>query len=264
MENRGIRPNHQTLIWLLEGCFKTNGSLDEGRKLHSQILKLGFDNNACLSEKLLDFYLFKGELDGAFKVFDEMPERTVFTWNKMIKEFASRNLSGKVFGLVSRMVNENVSPNEGTFTGVLEACRGGSVAFDVVEQIHARIIYQGLGNSTIVCNPLIDLYSRNGFVDIARKVFDGLHLKDHSSWVAMISGLSKNECEAEAIRLFCDMYVLGIMPTPYAFSSVLSACKKIESLEIGEQLHGLVLKLGFPLTLMFAMRLYPCTFIWVI
>ncbi|KAG7547744.1 Pentatricopeptide repeat [Arabidopsis suecica] len=245
VENRGIRPNHQTLKWLLDGCLKSNGSLDEGRKLHSQILKLGFDNNACLSEKLLDFYLFKGDLDGALKVFDEMPERTIFTWNKMIKELASRNLSGKVFGLVSRMVNENVTPNEGTFGGVLEACRGGSVAFDVVEQIHARIIYQGLGKSTIVCNPLIDLYSRNGFVDRARRVFDGLYLKDHSSWVAMISGLSKNECEVEAIRLFCDMYVLGIMPTPYAFSSVLSACKKIESLEIGEQLHGLVLKLGF-------------------
>ncbi|EOA15334.1 hypothetical protein CARUB_v10004043mg [Capsella rubella] len=245
MENCGIRPNHQTLTWLLEGCLKTNGSLEEGRKLHSQILKLGFDNDACLSEKLLAFYLFKGDLDGALKVFDEMPERTIFTWNKMIKELAFRNLSGKVFGFFGRMVDENVTPNEGTFTGVLEACRGASVDFDVVEQIHARIIYQGLGGSTTVCNPLIDLYSRNGFVDLARRVFDGLRLKDHSSWVAMISGLSKNECEAEAIRLFCDMYGLGIMPTPYAFSSVLSACKKIESLEIGEQLHGLVLKLGF-------------------
>ncbi|AEE83309.1 Pentatricopeptide repeat (PPR) superfamily protein [Arabidopsis thaliana] len=245
VENRGIRPNHQTLKWLLEGCLKTNGSLDEGRKLHSQILKLGLDSNGCLSEKLFDFYLFKGDLYGAFKVFDEMPERTIFTWNKMIKELASRNLIGEVFGLFVRMVSENVTPNEGTFSGVLEACRGGSVAFDVVEQIHARILYQGLRDSTVVCNPLIDLYSRNGFVDLARRVFDGLRLKDHSSWVAMISGLSKNECEAEAIRLFCDMYVLGIMPTPYAFSSVLSACKKIESLEIGEQLHGLVLKLGF-------------------
>ncbi|CAL9225186.1 unnamed protein product [Arabidopsis halleri] len=245
VENCGIRPNHQTLKWLLEGCYKTNGSLDEGRKLHSQILKLGFNNNACLSEKLLDFYLFKGDLDSALKVFDEMPERTIFTWNRMIKEFASRNLIDEVFGVFGRMVNENVTPNEGTFLGVLEVCRGGSVAFDVVEQIHARIVYHGLGGSTIVCNPLIDLYSRNGFVDLARRVFDGLHLKDHSSWVAMISGLSKNECEKEAIRLFCDMYVLGIMPTPYAFSSVLSACKKIESLEIGEQLHGLVLKLGF-------------------
>ncbi|CAH2079403.1 unnamed protein product [Thlaspi arvense] len=245
VESRGIRPNHQTFTWLLEGCLKKNGSLAEGRKLHSQILKLGFVNDACLSEKLLDFYLFKGDLAGAFKVFDEMPERTVFTWNKMIKELASRNLIGKVLSLVSRMVNENITPDEATFTCLLEACRCGSVGFDVVEQIHARMIHQGLGNSTVVCNPLIDLYSRNGFVDLARKVFDGLDMKDHSSWVAMISGLSKNECEVDAVRLFCDMYVSGIIPTPYALSSVLSACKKIESLETGEQIHGLVLKLGF-------------------
>ncbi|CAG7906052.1 unnamed protein product [Brassica rapa] len=245
VESRGIRPNHQTFTWLLEGCLKRNGSLDEGRKLHGQILKLGFDNNASLSGKLLDFYLFKGDLDGALKVFDEMPERTVFTWNKMIKELAFRNLSGKALGLVSRMVNENVTLDEGTFAGILEACRVGNVAFDIVEQIHARMICQGLGNSTVVCNPLIDLCSRNGFVDLARKVFDGLRTKDHSSWVAMISGLSKNECEEDAIRLFCDMYILGIMPTPYALSSVLSACKKIQSFQTGEQLHGLVLKLGF-------------------
>lgn len=246
IESRGIRPNHQTFMWLIEGCLKKKGSLDEGRKLHAQILKLGFDdNNGCLAEKLLNFYLFKGELDAALKVFDEMPERTVFTWNKMIKELTFRNLCGKALGLVSRMVDENVTPDEGTFTGILEACRSGNVGFDVVEQIHARMIYQGLGSKTVVCNPLIDLYSRNGFVDHARKVFDGLDMKDHSSWVAMISGLSKNGCEEDAIRLFCDMYVLGVMPTPYAFSSVLSACKKIESLEIGEQLHGLVLKLGF-------------------
>ncbi|XP_024003895.1 pentatricopeptide repeat-containing protein At4g13650 [Eutrema salsugineum] len=240
-----IRPNHQTFIWLLVGCLKKNESLDEVRKLHAQILKLGFGNNASLCEKLLDFYLFKGDLDVSFKMFDEMPERTVFTWNKMIKELASRNLSDRILCLVSRMVNENVTPDEGTFTGVLEACRCCTVAFDVVEQIHARMIHQGLEDSTILCNLLIDLYSRNGFVDVARNVFDRLDKKDHSSWVAMISGLSKNDLEADAIRLFCDMYNLGIMPTPYAFSSVLSACKKIESLEIGEQLHGLVLKLGF-------------------
>ncbi|CAN8324327.1 unnamed protein product [Cochlearia groenlandica] len=240
-----IRPDHQTFTWLLDGCLKKNGSLDEGRKLHGQILKMGFDNNARLIEKLLDFYLYKGGFDDALKVFEEMPERTVFTWNKIIKELAFRNMSWEVFGMVSRMVIENVTLDEGTFIGVLEACRGAVVAFDVVKQIHARIVYQGFGNSTIVCNPLIDLYSRNGFVDKARKIFDGLHSKDHSSWVAMISGLSKNEHEVEAIRLFCDMYVSGVMPTPYAFSSVLSACKKIESLETGEQLHGLVLKLGF-------------------
>ncbi|KAF2565818.1 hypothetical protein F2Q68_00026618 [Brassica cretica] len=209
VESRGIRPNHQTFTWLLEGCLKRNGSLDEGRKLHGQILKLGFDSNASLSEKLLDLYL-KGDLNGAWKVFDEMPERTVFAWNKMIKELASRNLSGKALGLVSRMVNENVTPDEGTFAGIFETCRVGNVAFDIVEQIHARMIYQGLGNSTVVCNPLIDLCSRNGFVDLARKVFDGLRMKDHSSWVAMISGLSKNECEEDAIRLFCDMYILDL------------------------------------------------------
>ncbi|XP_010528729.1 PREDICTED: pentatricopeptide repeat-containing protein At4g13650 [Tarenaya hassleriana] len=244
-ENRGIRPNHETFLWLLEGRLKNDGSLNEGKKLQGKILKLGFDTHPLMCDKLLDFYLFTGDMNGALKVFDEMTSRTVFTWNRMILEFASRKLNRKVIDLVWRMVSENVNMNGGTFSSILKACGSGSDAFDVIKQIHARIICQGFGNSTTVCNPLIDLYSKNGFVGLARRIFDKLHFKDYSSWVAMISGLSQNECEAEAIGLFREMHILGVIPTPYAFSSVLSACAKLALLEVGEQIQGLVLKLGF-------------------
>nr|KJB45079.1 hypothetical protein B456_007G288400 [Gossypium raimondii] len=244
MENRGIKANHQTFLWLLEGCLNS-GSIEEGKKLHGKILKMGFSNEHFLSEKLMDIYIALGDLDGAIKVFDDMPKRNVFSWNKMISGFASKKMNDKVLGFYSRMVAENVNPNESTFASILKACTGSNVWFQYVEQIHARIIRDGFSFSSFVCNPLIDLYMKNGFIDSAKKLFDKLYVKDTVSWLAMISGLSQNGYEEQAILLFSEMHIAGILPTPYVFSSVLSACTKIEFFKLGEQLHSLVFKLGF-------------------
>ncbi|KAK7314831.1 hypothetical protein VNO77_33359 [Canavalia gladiata] len=210
MEERGVRADSQTYLWLLEGCLNS-GSFSDGWKLHGKILKMGFSAEVVLCERLVDLYIAFGDLDGAVNVFDEMP----------------------------------VKPDEKSFAGVLRGCGGGVVPFHYVEQIHARTITHGYENSSWICNPLIDLYFKNGRLNSAKKVFDSLEKRDNVSWVAMISGLSQSGCEEEAIFLFCEMHALGICPTPYVFSSVLSASTKIELFEFGEQLHGLVLKRGF-------------------
>jgi pentatricopeptide repeat protein len=244
MEERGIRANFQTYLWLLEGCLNS-GSLVCGQKLHGKILKLGFDSEHVLCDRTIDIYIAGGDLDGAIKVFDDMHDRSLSSWNKIINGLEGDKWTRRVLGLFCRMIAENVNPNETTFAGVLKACRGGNVAFQYVQQIHARIIYHGFGASTLVCNSLIDLYSKNGFIDCAKKIFDRLYVKDSASWVAMMTGLSQNGHEVESILLFCQMHTSGIAPTPYMFSNVLSACTKIELFDVGEQLHGLVFKGGF-------------------
>nr|KYP62370.1 Pentatricopeptide repeat-containing protein At4g13650 family [Cajanus cajan] len=174
-----------------------------------------------------------------------MPVRPLSCWNKVLYRFVAGKLTGHVLGLFRRMVREKVKPDERTFAGVLRGCGGGDVLFHCVEQIHAWAITYGYENSLLVCNPLIDLYLKNGLLNSAKKLFDSLQERDSVSWVAMISGLSQNGCEEEAVLLFCQMHTSGICPTPYIFSSALSACTKIELFKLGEQLHGLVLKQGF-------------------
>lgn len=245
-EEQGIRANSQTYLWLLEGCFNSGSFLD-AQKLHCMILKLGFDGELVLCDGLIDAYLACGDLDNAVKVLDDMPSRNVFSWNKIIHELLAKKLTGKILGLFRQMIALKVYPNQITLAGVLRACGGGHVGLDYIEQIHAKITYYGFSASSLVCNPLIDLYFKKGFADSAKKVFDRLHLKGSVSWVAMISGLSQNGCEKEAVCLFCQMHILGISPTPYIFSSALSACTKVELFDMGEQLHCLIFKGGFSL-----------------
>ncbi|XP_054806661.1 pentatricopeptide repeat-containing protein At4g13650 isoform X2 [Prosopis cineraria] len=244
MEDRGIRANCQTYLWLLQGCLNSESPMDSW-KLHGKILKLGFYAEPSLCDRLMNVYIAFDDLNGAVKVFDDMPARAVSCWNKLIGEFVTRKLSSLVPGLFRSMIDEMVKPDEKTFAGVLRACGGNDVPLKYVELLHARTITHGFETSTLICNPLIEIYFKNGLVNSAKKVFDDLQIRDSVSWLAMISGLSQNRFEEEAILLYSQMHGSGIFPTPYTFSSVLSACTKIELFKFGEQVHGLAVKMGF-------------------
>ncbi|XP_019453101.1 PREDICTED: pentatricopeptide repeat-containing protein At4g13650 [Lupinus angustifolius] len=244
MEQRGVCANSETYLWLLEGCINS-GSFSDGWKLHGKILKMGFYSEVLLCERVMDLYIAFGDLDSAVKVFDDMQIRPLSCWNKIIHRFVAKKMGDRVFGLFRQMIKERVKPDEKSFAGVLRACGGNFVPLHYVEQIHAITITHGLETSPLICNPLIDFYFKNGFVNSAKKVFGNLRYRDTVSWLAMISGLSQNGYEEEAILLFCQMHTSGILPTPYIFSSVLSSCTKVEFFVLGEQLHGLILKQGF-------------------
>ncbi|XP_074285746.1 pentatricopeptide repeat-containing protein At4g13650-like [Silene latifolia] len=253
-QDYNFRPNYQTYQWLLEGWMNSgSGSVIDCRRVHGLVLKSGFIEEDELGNRMVEFYLVNGELWDARQLLDEMLERGVSVcgtlWNKMVSGFAARKLWVEAVGLLSRMICENVAPDEFTLANILRSFGGdvgGKAGFRCVEQIHAKVIVYGFGGSRFVCNPLIDLYSRAGKIHCAKCVFENLYEKDNVSWVAMMSGLSRNGLAEESIFLFCtEMLTHGVFPTPYALSSVLSACSNTELFELGKELHGLVFKWGF-------------------
>ncbi|KAK3017430.1 hypothetical protein RJ639_007588 [Escallonia herrerae] len=243
-ENHRISANHQTYIWLLDGCLKS-GSLSEAKTLYGRILKSGFDVDNVICSRLIDVCVTCGEFRDAVQVFENMPDRNLSCWNKMICVFVGKKLTNQVLNLFKQMLAESVEPDPSTFANVLRACSGGKIDFRYVKQIHGKVIRHGLGTNTLVCNPLIDLYAKNGFIETAKRVFGSLSVRDNVSWVAMISGLSQSGHEEDAVHLFLKMHDSGTIPTPYILSSVTSASTKIKLFELGEQLHALIYKWGY-------------------
>ncbi|KAL8201574.1 hypothetical protein R6Q57_010721 [Mikania cordata] len=239
-----IYANHQTYCWLLEG-YRSSGSLMDAKKLHGRILKSGFDRDNVICSRLAEVYVAQGDLSYACQMIDEMPNRDLSFWNKLFFGLIRKKLTAMVLGLFSKMLAENVDPDEVTFVNVLRAYSGDWTDYHKVKQIHTKIIRHCFGTNYIVCNPLIDLYAKMGYIDTSKKVFQGLTMRDNVTWVAMISGLSQNGHEEESILLFTKMHDYGVLPTPYVFSSVISSCTKISSFELGEQLHALIHKWGF-------------------
>ncbi|KAK1410930.1 hypothetical protein QVD17_37472 [Tagetes erecta] len=239
-----IYANHQTYCWLLEG-YLSSGSITDAKKLHGRLLKLGFDKDDVICRRVFEVYVARGDLSYARQVIDEMPDRDLCFWNGLIFGLIKKGLTAMVLSLFSKMLEENVDPDEVMFANVLRACSGDKIDYHSVKQIHTKIVRHGFGTNYIVCNPLIDLYAKKGFIDTAKNVFRGLTMRDNVTWVAMISGLSQNGHEKESILLFFEMHNSGILPTPYVFSSIISSCTKISSFELGEQLHALIHKWGF-------------------
>uniref|UniRef100_A0A7N0UU04 DYW domain-containing protein n=1 Tax=Kalanchoe fedtschenkoi TaxID=63787 RepID=A0A7N0UU04_KALFE len=244
MEERGIAANYQTYQCLLDSCFRS-GSVSEAMKIHGRILRSGFAEEHDLSSCLVHVYLSKGEFNNAIQLFDDLPIRKLSLWNELISGLFARNLINQVLDVFSRMLQVGIGPDTTTFSTVLRACGGGKVALNCIQQIHAKVIYCGFQSNELVCNPLIDLYSKMGLVDSAQMVFEELRVRDNVSWVAMISGFSQNGLEKEALHVFIGMHTSGVFPTPYVISSCLSACTKVELFELGAQLHALVFKWGF-------------------
>jgi pentatricopeptide repeat protein len=58
-------------------------------------------------------------------------------------------------------------------------------------------------------NALISMYAKCGDLVAARKVFDGMGLRDVVSWNSMISGYPASGKWREAVDLFCRMRAEG-------------------------------------------------------
>ena len=71
------------------------------KKLHAKILKVVFDRETVLCDKLIDFYIAVGDLDIIVKVFDDMSSRSLMTYNKVLYGFAE--------GILRRLTEEDVS-----------------------------------------------------------------------------------------------------------------------------------------------------------
>ncbi|CAN1285237.1 Pentatricopeptide repeat-containing protein At4g13650 [Linum perenne] len=81
-----------------------------------------------------------------------------------------------------------------------------------------------------------------GFVTSAKRVFNNLDWKDSVSWVAMIAGFSQNGLGAEAVHIFSEMHVKGLIPNQFTYPSILRTCTSLGALDLGEQIHTLVIK----------------------
>ncbi|KAL7156678.1 hypothetical protein ABFS83_02G024800 [Erythranthe nasuta] len=69
-------------------------ALKEGLKFQSHALKSGFLPTIVTTNQLIDLYSKHGFIEDAQKLFDEMPDRNVFSWNTILNTYIkSRNFS---------------------------------------------------------------------------------------------------------------------------------------------------------------------------
>jgi pentatricopeptide repeat protein len=91
---------------------------------------------------------------------------------------------------------------------------------------------------------LVSACTKLGNFGDAWEVFDRMPRSDVAIWNAIVTGCSENGHSEIAVSLFSEMHRVGIRHDNYTFASVLSVCS-LEALDLGRQVHSLVIKTGY-------------------
>jgi pentatricopeptide repeat protein len=70
--HRKVWPNSVTFVQLLNACAGL-GALEDGMRVHGQIIQRGCELEVFVANSLVDMYAKCGSMDNALKVFNMMP-----------------------------------------------------------------------------------------------------------------------------------------------------------------------------------------------
>lgn len=176
---------------------------------------------------VVNAYLKLGRSDAARALFDEMPDRNVISWSSMINGYVRCGMFKEALALFREMQLAEgalVRPNEFTMSGVLSAC-GRLGALEHGKWAHTYIDRCGIGVDVVLGTCLIDMYAKCGSIERARLVFHNLGPnKDVMAWSAMISGLAMHGHPGECLNLFSDMIQQGVKPNGVTYLGILCTC----------------------------------------
>ncbi|XP_031503612.1 pentatricopeptide repeat-containing protein At3g24000, mitochondrial-like isoform X1 [Nymphaea colorata] len=229
----------------LSSTLRNCGSLESmvrGKIVHGQILVGGLLPNVVLSTDLLLMYSRCGNLESARKMFEEMPQRNMHSWNIIIASYAQISLWREALDIYNGFQKTGFRPDHYTIPCVLKACSG---AMDLLmgRKLHGCVVVSGYQDNVIVCSGLVDMYVKCGRLCDARQAFDEMSQRDVVSWNVVISGLVRAGYGIEALRFFCEMHRGGVRVDRMTVPSVLTSCGQAGDLAVGKGVHGIALKL---------------------
>ncbi|KAJ0979713.1 hypothetical protein J5N97_015187 [Dioscorea zingiberensis] len=212
--------------------------------LHSLSLKAGVLSDASVRTSFLGLYARAWDLRSSLALFDEMDEKDLISWNAVISACvvnAQFNLSATLFcELVCGFGVFDSTTVVIALSGVARTCelKHGLV-------LHGMIVKKRLDFDVFLCNALVDMYSKCRDLSSSEGVFEGMQVKDVTSWNSIMHGCLYNGCPVDSAFYFREMNQSGIKADQVGLSCVISACSSLKELSgFGRSVHGLVIKLG--------------------
>ncbi|CAA7396195.1 unnamed protein product [Spirodela intermedia] len=252
-------------------------SLRHGRQIHACFVKHGLVQSCSLWNALLDLYCKCGLLGDAQQLFEGMRHRDHVTWSTMLAAHAQSDHPRRALSLLPAMLlADGVEPDGFIFSALVKAC-ARMAALRRGRQLHGRFAASLFAGDDVVKSALVDMYSKCGAVEDARKVFETIGMRNPAcwtamvggyaadgrhedavglfrriprrsllSWTALISGFVQSGADAGAVELFVEMRKEGVaVDDSFALAAVVGAAANMAALGLGRQLHGLVVSLGY-------------------
>ncbi|KAL6873632.1 hypothetical protein ACP4OV_013714 [Aristida adscensionis] len=237
----GIRETPHTLSAVLGAC----GSC-EGVQLHGRVLVLGLCSNLFVGSALVNHYMNVQSSRAALLVYDELPLRSAAICNVVLRGLCNLKLTEELLYLFLDMRRQGLELNGLSYCYALKGCHQDDEWLEQGRQLHGVVLKAGWVPSNIfLSNSLVDLYSTIGDLVDVKCSLDGIPSEDVISWNSIVSVYADNGYVKEAIGYFRQMLWHGKMPSVHSFIGLLSLCGQIGDLQLGVQIHGIAVKLGF-------------------
>lgn len=225
LNEENVLPDKYTFPFVLKSCAYLF-ALFEGKQVHGQVLKRGFGSDVYINNSLIHFYSSCGCLKHARKVFEEMPERSVVSWNAMINALVELGEFEDALRMFGEM-QVSFEADGYTMQSIIAACANlGALSLGIWAHVYIlRKCKYDVNLEVLINNSLVEMYCKCGALNLAVQVFKGMSNRDVSSWNFMILGFAmhgKVEAALEYFRRMVDED--GLVPNSITFLGVLSAC----------------------------------------
>lgn len=235
----GFNPNTSCFNFHLNDLV-ANGQVAKAHQLFDQMP----DSNTYSLNILISGYVKSGNLPRARELFDGMSFRTVVSWTILIGGYSQHNQPVGAFKLYAEMCRWGTIPDYVTFATLLSCC-DDTLKTKTISQVHTHIVKLGFDRALMVCNSLVDAYCKTGSLELANRLFMKMLIKDSVTFNTMITGLSNDGLNNQAIDLFTEMHSWGIRPSEFTFAAVICAGMGLNDIHLGQQFHAHVIKANF-------------------
>ncbi|KAJ0026243.1 hypothetical protein Pint_09297 [Pistacia integerrima] len=236
--------NLDSLVSTFIAAITSCSSVFSSRAIHARIIKSLNYREGFIGDQLVSCYFKLGCEEEAEKLFDEMPEKDLASWNSLISGY-SRN--GHVFRCLiafNRMKFEQVmQPNDFTLLSIISACTDMR-ALDEGKYIHGIALKLGMLCEPKVVNALINLYGKCGFVNEACGLFEAIPGQSLVSWNSIIAVYTQNGFAKEGMRLFNLMRRAEIKPDQATMLALLQGYEDLGIGKLADMVHGFMLRCG--------------------
>jgi pentatricopeptide repeat protein len=235
-----IRPDERTFPFALTAAARAR-HVHKGQELHASALKLGFLSHVFVGNTLLSFYGSCGFVSSAEKVFDQMPQKDVVSWNSAVSVFSDSGLFSESLSWFLRLRRSGFEVNSVSLLSVIPASvNEREEKFGI--GIHGLGIRTGLINVLTVGNSLVNMYGSFGHINASMRMFSSLPERNEVSWNSIIGCLVQVGLHEDALKMLRTMLNQGLCPSSITITSSVPALVELGRFDLAREIHGYCLR----------------------
>lgn len=242
-ESDSFEVGSSTFDALVDACICLR-SIKGVKRVFNYMNESNLEWDQYLRNRALLMHVKCGMMIDARKLFDEMPERNLVSWNTIILGLVEKGDYIEAFHLFLYMWGEFSEGDTRMFSMMIKASSGMGLAC-LGSQLHSCVLKLGIDEDIFVSCALIDMYSKCGSIEDAKGVFYGMPEKTVVGWNTIIAGYALHGYSEEALEMYYEMRKSGVKMDHFTYSIIIRICARLASLEHAKQAHACLVRNGF-------------------